>query len=402
MPGLHAVLSASAAKRWLSCPPSARLEEKLKGIFGEKSSPYAEEGTQAHAVAELKLRRANGEINEFSYKAQREQLGDIPKEMDRATDDYADIVLGKFYAAQKVSEDAKLLVEQRLDFSPWVPHGFGTGDAVIVSDATLEVADLKFGKGVRIVAQDNPQARLYGLGAINALGELYGFTHVRNTIIQPRVNEDPVTEETLTREELETWGESIRPTAELAWKGLGEYKPGDHCKFCAARALCAARAAEAMRGFTHGFATPGLIDDADIPGILEVADVAESWIRDVRAYARNQALRGQQWAGFKLVRGRKGNRAWKDEEAVREQLIRAGYTEEQYAVHKLRPPGEIEKELGKQAFSALVAKYVTQAEGALNLVPESDKRIEFAAADADFSDLAGSAEDRPTGELGTE
>lgn len=402
MPGLHAVLSASSSKRWLSCPPSARLEEKLKGIFGEKSSPYAEEGTQAHAVAELKLRRANGEINEFSYKAQREQLGDIPKEMDRATDDYADIVLGKFYAAQKVSEDAKLLVEQRLDFSPWVPHGFGTGDAVIVSDATLEVADLKFGKGVRIVAQDNPQARLYGLGAINALGELYGFTHVRNTIIQPRVNEDPVTEETLTREELETWGESIRPTAELAWKGLGEYKPGDHCKFCAARALCAARAAEAMRGFTHGFATPGLIDDADIPGILEVADVAESWIRDVRAYARNQALRGQQWAGFKLVRGRKGNRAWKDEEAVREQLIRAGYTEEQYAVHKLRPPGEIEKELGKQAFSALVAKYVTQADGALNLVPESDKRIEFAAADADFSDMAGSAEDRPAGEFGTE
>lgn len=402
MPGLHAVLSASAAKRWLSCPPSARLEEKLKGIFGEKSSPYAEEGTQAHAVAELKLRRANGEINEFSYKAQREQLGAIPKEMDRATDDYADIVLGKFYAAQKVSEDAKLLVEQRLDFSPWVPSGFGTGDAVIVSDATLEVCDLKYGKGVRIVAQDNPQARLYGLGAINALGELYGFAHVRNTIIQPRVNEDPVTEETLTREELEAWGESIRPAAELAWKGLGEYKPGDHCKFCAARALCAARAAEAMRGFTHGFAAPGLIDDADIPGILEVADIAESWIRDVRAYARNQALRGQQWAGWKLVRGRKGNRAWKDEEAVREQLIRAGYTEEQYAVHKLRPPGEIEKELGKQAFSALVAKYVTQAEGALNLVPESDKRIEFAAADADFSDLAGSAEDRPAGEFGTE
>ena len=152
----------------------------------------------------------------------------------------------------------------------------------------------------------------------------------------------------------------------------------------------------------HRFATPGLIDDADIPGILEVADVAESWIRDVRAYARNQALRGQQWAGFKLVRGRKGNRAWKDEEAVREQLIRAGYTEEQYAVHKLRPPGEIEKELGKQAFSALVAKYVTQADGALNLVPESDKRIEFAAADADFSDMAGSAEDRPAGEFGTE
>ena len=401
-PGLHAVLSASSSKRWLSCPPSARLEEKLKGIFGEKSSPYAAAGTQAHAAAELKLRHSLGELNDFNYNAQREQLGPMDRSYELAVDTYCDEVLSRYYTAQKIDPGAVLLLEQRLDFSPWVPSGFGTGDAVIISDKTLEVMDAKFGSGVRIVAQGNTQARLYGLGAINVFGLLYDFTHVRNTIIQPRVNEDPVTEETLTREELEAWGESIRPAAELAWKGLGEYKPGDHCKFCAARALCAARAAEAMRGFTHGFATPGLIDDADIPGILEVADIAESWIRDVRAYARNQALRGQQWPGWKLVRGRKGNRAWKDEEAVREQLIRAGYTEEQYAVHKLRPPGEIEKELGKQAFSALVAKYVTQAEGALNLVPESDKRIEFAAADADFSDMAGSAEDRPAGEFGTE
>lgn len=385
--GRHAVLSASASKRWLSCPPSARLEDKLKGIFGDKSSPYAAEGTLAHTVAELKLRRADGEINEFSYQQQRKALGEIPKEMDRATDDYCDIVLGKLYEAQRVDPSARLLVEQRLDFSPWVPEGFGTGDAVIVSGITLEVCDLKYGKGVKVSAVDNPQARLYGLGATHLLGDLYDFTHVRNTMIQPRVNDSPETEETLTREELLAWGESIRPTAQLAWKGLGQFEPGDHCKFCAAKAICAARAAQAMRGFIHGFATPGLIDDAEIPGILEVADTAEAWIKDVRAYARNQALQGHEWPGFKLVRGRKGNRVWSDENAVIEQLTRAGLTQEQYMNRKLRTPGEIEKEMGKQAFDAIMKKFITQPEGGLNLVPESDSRMEYSSADAAFADM---------------
>lgn len=389
-PGLHAVLSASKAKRWLSCPPSARLEEKLNGIFGEASSPYAQEGTKAHALSEIKLRHANGELNDFTRKAliqkMEEQWDPVPPEMERATNDYVDIVLGKLYDARAVCPDAKLLVEQRLDFSAWVPQGFGTGDAVIVSDATLEVCDLKYGKGVRVEAQENPQARLYGLGAIAAFGELYGFTHVRNTIIQPRVN-DPVTEETMTREALEAWGEEIRSTAQQAWEGRGEYKPGDWCKFCAAKALCAARAAEAMRGFTSGFATPGLIDDAEIPGILAVADVAEAWLKDIRAYAKNQALRGQVWPGYKLVRGRKGNRAWTDEEAVREQLIRAGLTPVQFQKQGIRSPGEIEKAMGKQAFEALVKDFVTQPDGALTLVPETDQRTEYASADADFADI---------------
>lgn len=387
MPGLHAVLSASAAKRWMNCPPSARLEEKLKGIFGDASSEYAREGTQAHAVAELKLRLENGEINQFNYNEQRKALGDISREMDRATDEYVDVVLSKLYAARQVCPDARLFIEQRLDFSLWVPKGFGTGDAVIVSDAWLEVCDLKYGKGVKVDAQENPQARLYGLGALAEFGDLYDFPMVRNTIIQPRVNENPVTEETLTREELLAWGESIKPVAKKAWRGQGKHKPGEWCKFCAARAICAARAAESMKLFTHGFSAPGLIDDADIPGILAVADTAEAWIKDIRAYAKNQALRGQQWPGYKLVRGRKGNRTWSDEEKVREQLIRAGYDERQYMVQKLKSPGDIQDELGKQAFDALVKKYVTQSEGALALVPESDKRVEVASADADFSDL---------------
>ena len=390
-PGLHAVLSASSSKRWLSCPPSARLEEKLHGVFGEKSSPFAEEGTMAHALAEIKLRHLNGEYNDFMFKTMREQhekqYGPSPKEMDRATDDYVDIVMGKLFAARQVCPDAQLFIEHRLDFSRWVPSGFGTGDASIVSDVSLEVIDLKYGKGVKVDAQGNTQGRCYGLGAVAEWGDLYGFDNVRTTIVQPRVNEDPVTEETLSREELLAWGEEIRPIAEQAWRGQGEFKPGDHCKFCAAKALCAARAAEAMRGFAHGFATPGLIDDSEIPGILAVADIAEAWIKDVRAYARSQALRGQTWKGWKLVRGRKGNRVWTDEEKVLEQLTRAGLKDEQYLKQGVKSPGDIEKALGKTAFDALLKQYVTQPDGALNLVPEDDRRVEYASADADFSDL---------------
>ena len=396
MPGLHAVLSPSSCSRWgvdskgrVSCTPSARLEEKLKGVFGEKSSPFAAEGTKAHALGELKLRNLSGEYNDFTYKGIHEKLASsepkITPAMERATDLYADIVMSKLYDAQRVSGDAKLLIEERYDLTAWVPECFGTGDAVIISDATLEVIDYKNGVGVKVDAVGNPQMRLYALGALAAYGDLYGFTHIKCTIVQPNI--ENVSEEILTREELIEWGEMLKPIADLAWKGQGEYKPGDHCRFCAAKALCAARAAEAMRGFTHGFATPGLIDDSEIPGILAVADVAEAWIKDVRAYARNQALRGQTWPGYKLVRGRKGNRVWTDEEQVREQLVRAGIPDEKYLKSGLKSPGDIEKAMGKQAFDALVKQYVTQPEGALNLVPEDDKRVEYASADADFSDL---------------
>ena len=386
-PELHAVLGASSAKRWLNCPPSARLEEKLKGIFGDGRSPYAEEGTKAHALAELKLYHELGRVNDFNFTAQRKQMGELPADMERATDEYVDIVLSKYYAARQACGDAGIYIEQRLSFSRWVPHGFGTGDCVIVSDAMLEVLDYKHGAGVKVDAADNPQARLYGLGALDLFGKLYDFTEVRNTIVQPRVREDPVTEETLSRADLLAWGEGIKETAHDAWLGKGEYKPGEWCRFCAAKAICAARAAESMTLFTHGFQAPGVIADEDIPGILKVADTAEAWIKDIRAYARRQALKGQRWDGFKLVRGRKGNRTWKDEEQVQEQLTRAGYGAEQYMSHKLKGPAEIQELLGKPAFDALVKQYVTQSEGALNLVPDTAKGAEVSSADADFSDL---------------
>ena len=407
-PSLHAVLGASSAHRWLICTPSARLCEKLTSRFGSESSPYAAEGTKAHALAEIKVRLAYYKadsmtaakhsrmspeqqeaylgINEFRFKALRNELGDIPKDMEQATDSYCDIVMEKYLSAKEADPGAQLYLEQRLDYSAWVPSGFGTGDCIIVSDSLLEVCDYKHGKGIPVDAVGNPQLRLYGLGAMERFGRLYDFQSVRMTIIQPRL--DSVSEETLTCDDLTSWAaEEVVEKAKQAWTGSGEFVPGEHCRFCAAKAVCSARVAQAMRMFQYGLEAPGLIPDEQIPSILGMLNDAEAWIKDIRAYAENQALHGQVWPGWKLVHGKKPNRQWSDPEEVKAQLLRAGYPADQFQEVKLKPVGEIEKALGKKAFQALVGGLVSQGEGKLTLVPADDKRVEFASADADFQDL---------------
>lgn len=385
MPSTHALLSPSKAKQWLACPPSARLSAKFNERFGEQTSEYAAEGTKAHALAELKLRLELGEINKFMYAEQRKTLGDIPAEMDRYTDNYMDVVLERYYACKKVCPDAKLFVELRLDMSEWIPGCFGTADACVVSDTILEVMDLKYGKGVPVDAVENPQARCYGLGAVHEFGDIYGFTHVRNTIIQPRL--DSVTEELLSKDDLLAWGEEIKPIAQLAWKGEGAFSPGDNCRFCSAKAVCKARAYQSFDLLAACLDTPDVLPDSAIPGILKVADTCEQWLKDVRAYALNQALRGQEWPGYKLVKGKRPSRAFRNDEEAEQQLIRAGYTPEQYMNTSMMTVAQIEKLLGKKAFDALMGKFVVQGEGKLTLVPEDDKRVEFESADAAFSDM---------------
>lgn len=407
-PSLHAVLGASSAHRWLVCTPSARLCEKLNARFGSTSSADAAEGTKAHALAELKVRlavykadkitpskhsrmseeeqQAYVGINPCRYEALRKDLGDIPKDMEQSTDSYCDIVMEKYLSAREKDPGAQLFLEQRVDYSKWVPSGFGTGDAIIVSDLMLEVCDYKHGKGVPVNAVNNPQIRLYGLGALSRFGTLYDFPGVRGTIIQPRL--ESVTEEFLTREELLAWAENeVVEKAKLAWKGTGEFVPGEHCRFCAAKAVCSARVAEGLKLFQSGLTEPGLIPDEQIPAILSTLSVAESWIKDIKEYAENQALHGQVWPGWKLVHGKRPNRSWSDPEAVKAQLLRAGYPAGQFEETRLKPVGEIEKALGKSAFRALVGELVSQGEGRLILVPSDDKRVEYASADADFSDL---------------
>ena len=407
-PSLHAVLGASSAHRWLTCPPSARLCERLGNHMSKGDSPHAREGTKAHALGELKIRNAFWHedgmtterysrmslaeqeaytgINDFRYQALRDDLGEIPTDMEQATDTYCDVVMDKYLRAKEADPGAQLLLEQRYDYSHWVPSGFGTGDATIVSDILLEVIDYKHGKGVPVNAVDNPQIRLYELGAYWKYRHLYDFTKVRGTIVQPRL--DSMTDEDLTVEQLLDWAETeVRERARQAWAGEGEFCPGDHCRWCTAKPVCSARVAEAMKLFKYGFESPGTIPDEQIPEILQVLDTAEDWIKDIRAYAESQALRGQKWQGYKLVKGKRPNRKWGDTEEVKAQLLRAGYNPELFETTALKPPGEVEKAIGKTAFRSLLSELVSQGEGRLTLVPESDKRVEYASADADFGDL---------------
>ena len=386
MCALHSLLSPSSSHRWLHCPPSARLNQRLVERFGADTSEYAQDGTRAHSLAELKLRLYLKEINQFSYDEQRKALGEIPSEMERATDYYTDICVEYHLAALNKCKDAKMYIEHRLDMTPWVPDCEGTGDCIIVSDAWLDVIDFKYGTGVPVSAVNNPQARLYGLGALHEFGEFYGFNEVRNTIIQPRL--DSVTDEVLTRKELLTWGDLIREPAQLAYHGQGEFNPGEHCRFCNAKAICMKRVYAALHMVETGFASPDVIDDSTVAGIYKVLPLVKEWTKNFEDYVLMQALRGQKIEGFKLVHGRKPARAFRNADEAELILARAGYTSEQYKTEpKLKSVADLEKMVGKTAFKALLGEQVVQGEGALTLVPEDDKREEYASADADFADL---------------
>jgi hypothetical protein len=405
---------------WLTCTPSARLNERLKKRFGAKESEWARKGTLAHALGELKIRRALYKadhmtaakhsrmskaeqeayqgINDHRYKALRDALGDIPKDMEQATDSYCDIVMEKFLRAREKDPTTQLLLEQRLDYSKWVPSGFGTGDCVIVSDALLEVIDYKHGKGIPVSAIENPQLRLYALGAYDKFHLLFSFSSVRYTIVQPRL--DSVTEETITVDELLSWAETaVVERAKLAWAGTGEFVPGEHCRFCSAKAVCSARVAQGLKVFQYGLDAPGMISDEQMADILPLLDDAAAWIQDIKAYAENQALHGQRIPGYKLVRGKKPNRTWTDTEEVEAALLRSGFPEDAFRETRLKPPGQVEKILGKTAFQAILGPLTTQGEGKLILVPESDKRLEYSNTAVVFDDIADLTDNNQTTEI---
>lgn len=378
----HAILSASGASRWLACPPSARLEEK----FENKSSEFAREGTLAHDLGELKLRNLLGEITTRTYNSRLKKLTEgnelFTKDMPDYVDIYVDTCMEKIAAARSITEDAVICVEQRLDFSDWVPDGFGTGDTVIIADGTMEIVDLKYGKGVPVSAIGNKQMRLYALGAIAQFGFLYDIEKVKMTIVQPRL--DSISSDEILAEELLKWAEEVvKPVAELAFDGKGEFKAGDHCKFCRAKAVCRSRADRNIELAQYDFQKPDTLDNDDIAFILSRADELVSWAKDVQEYALEQALQGEEFIGFKVVEGR-SNRKWTDEKTVGDMLIAQGFQENIIYTKKLDGIGKIESAIGKKEVQRLLGDFIVKPQGKPTLVPVTDKRPVYNSAVADF------------------
>lgn len=380
----HALLSASGASRWINCPPSARLTEHIP----ESRSEYANEGTAAHELSEILLRRSLYPCN-FKERKRLAYLLEQFKatnpyygpEMENAVQDYVDIVNERFMEAKSRSSAALVLLEERLDYSEWVPDGYGTGDVVLISDGVLEVIDLKYGKGVSVSAVGNPQIRLYALGAWSAYSYLYDIQEVRMTIVQPRL--DSVSSDTLSIEELTEWAESVvKPAATLADAGEGEYKAGDHCRWCKVKANCRARADENMKALAHEFKDPALLDNEEIGSILFVAEQLKAWAKDVEEYAFEQAKKGSKIPQWKLVEGR-SNRVITDKEEAGRRLGRAGVM--QFLKTSLLPLGELEKTVGKKKLADILGDLIIKPPGKPVLVPETDKRVELNSIDGDFA-----------------
>ncbi len=378
----HAMLSASSSHRWLPCTPSVKLEKQ----FENKTSTAAEEGTLAHELGELNLRHQLEEITKRVYDNKVKKLitdnelysADMPDYVEV----YTDVCMEKVSAAKATTPDAIAIVEQKLDFSEWVPEGFGTGDFVIIADGTMEICDLKYGKGVPVSAIGNSQMRLYALGAITEFGFLYDIQKVKMTIIQPRL--DSISSDDITVDELIKWAdEYVRPRAELAIKGEGELCAGEHCKFCKAQAICKAKADYNMELAKYEFAESKLLSQEEVADILGRVDDFVSWATKIKEYALDQALSGVEYPGYKVVEGR-SNRKWADEKKVGEILLEQGFLENIIYTKKLTGISNMETAIGEKEVQRLLGDYIEKPQGKPTLVPESDKRPVFNSAVEDF------------------
>jgi len=367
----HAILSASSSDRWLHCPPSARLCES----YDDKGSDYAAEGTDAHALCEYKLRRALG----MDAADPTENLTWFNEEMSDCANGYAAYVLEQVETAKQTCTDSVILIEQRVDFSRWVESGFGTADCIIIADGTLQVIDYKHGLGVLVDATENPQMQCYALGALELFDGIYDIDSVRMTIYQPR--RDNVSTYEIPKDELYKWTDEIlKPTADLAFAGDGNFLCGEWCGFCKAKHDCRARAEANMQLARYDFKLPPLLTDEEVEEILTRVDDLVAWASDIKDYALQQAISGKDWHGYKLVEGR-SNRKYTNDALVAAAVERIGVDPYE---RKLLGVTAMQKLLGKTRFEELLAAYIEKPQGKPTLVPESDKRPAMNTAKNDF------------------
>lgn len=408
-PEKHALLSMSSAHRWLVCTAAPRFEEGLP----ESTSAYAEEGRLAHAIAELKVLKkftimTNRTYNTRLNKLKKEDAYD--PEMDKTTDLYLEHLMEQ---AMLYDSSPTVAAEVKVDVSDYVPEGFGTCDCVMIGGDTLCITDYKHGKGVPVAAKGNPQMRLYALGALKRYAPIFGDTikKVRMSIDQPRL--DSYTTDTITVEELRAWGDSIKPIAQKAFSGLGEFVPGDHCRFCRGKAQCRARANvnTALEDFKDcipaGSLTPeqkqsmdaadacgmtplALLTDEEIGDLLIRGQHLVQWYKDLEEYATKALLDGRPIAGWKLVAGR-SNRTFTDQDAAIQAVIAAGYDEALVYDRKPKTLTELEKLMGKAEFSEKIGGFVVKPMGKPTLALATDKREPYNPAAADFAGVASDA-----------
>ncbi|MED4324329.1 DUF2800 domain-containing protein [Bacillus licheniformis] len=357
----HAVLSASGAHRWLNCLPSARLE--LEFVNNESSA--AAEGTAAHALCEHKLKKA------LHMRSKRPVSVYNSDEMEEHSDAYVEFVMEQLELAKQGCTDPLILIEQRLDFSCYVPQGFGTGDCIIIGDKKLHIIDFKYGMGVLVDAVDNPQMKLYALGALEIYDSLYDIEEVSMTIFQPR--RENVSTWTIRVEDLKDWAEKeLKPKAKKAYEGEGDYLPGEWCTFCRAAVKCRARAEEKLKLAQMEFKLPPLLTDSEIEEVLSKLSDLTKWANEIISYATDAAVNhGKEWHGFKVVEGR-SVRKYKDEEAVAEAAEANGYKD--IYRQSLITLTEMQKLMGKSKFQEILGGLIHKPPGKPTLVPNSDKR----------------------------
>lgn len=357
----HAVLSASGAYRWLNCLPSARLE--LEFVNNESSA--AAEGTAAHALCEHKLKKA------LHMRSKRPVSVYNSDEMEEHSDAYVEFVMEQLELAKRSCTDPLILIEQRLDFSCYVPQGFGTGDCIIIADKKLHIIDFKYGMGVLVDAVDNPQMKLYALGALEIYDSLYDIEEVSMTIFQPR--RENVSTWTIRVEALKDWAEKeLKPKAKKAYDGEGEYLPGEWCTFCRAEVKCRARAEEKLKLAQSEFKLPPLLTDSEIEEVLSKLSDLTKWANEIIAYATDAAVNhGKEWHGFKVVEGR-SVRKYKDEDAVAKVAKANGYKD--IFRQSLITLTEMERLMGKSKFEKILGDLIYKPPGKPTLVPLSDKR----------------------------
>ena len=371
----HSLLSASASHRWLNCPPSARLCEK----YEYKPSEYAQEGTDCHELCAYKVEKALG----HRVRNPTETLTYYNSEMEDCAEGYCSFVMEQVAEAKKSCADPLVLVEQRLDYSRYVgiEGSFGTGDCVIVSDGLLHIIDYKHGLGVLVSAEKNSQLSCYALGALDLFDGIYDITEVSLTIYQPR--RENISTYTMSKDELLTWADTVlSPTAKLAYDGKGDFKAGDHCQFCKAKANCRKRAEYNLELARYDFEMPASLEDDEVASILTKVDELVSWASDLKEYALQKALSGTKFTGIKVVEGR-SNRKYTDEDAVARTVETAGFDPYE---KKLLGITAMSQALGKKKFEELLGGLVYKPPGKPALVPESDKRPAMNTAIEDFKE----------------